>query len=68
MKKYLLIFIILFTGLIFGQYTTPGTGVIWNLDSLVFHSGGVITGTFPSYELSNNIIISLNDEVDIEAG
>ncbi len=68
MKKYLLILIIISTGLSFGQYTTPGTGVIWNLDSLVFYSGGVITGTFPSYELSNNIIISLNDEVDIEAG
>ncbi len=68
MKKYLLIIVILFTGLTFGQYTTPGTGVTWNLDSLVLHSGGVLTGTFPSYELNNKIIISLNDEIDIEAG
>lgn len=68
MKKYLLILTILCTGLTFGQYTTPGTGVTWNLDSLVQYSGGVLTGTFPSYELNDNIIISLNDEVDIEAG
>jgi hypothetical protein len=68
MKKYLLILILLFTGLSFGQYTTPGTGVVWNQDSLVVHSGGVLTGIFPSYELSNKVIISLNDEIDITAG
>ncbi len=68
MKKYLLILSILCTGLTFGQYTTPGTGVTWNLDSLVQYSGGVLIGTFPSYELSDTITISLNDEVSIEAG
>ncbi len=68
MKKCLLLIMIITTGLTFGQYTTPGTGVTWNLDSLVIYSGGVITGTFPSYILNDNIIISQNDEVDIEAG
>ena len=68
MKKYLLIITILFTGLTFGQYTTPGTGVMWNLDSLVVHSGGVLTGTFPSYELNEKITISSTDEIDIDAG
>jgi len=68
MNKYLLILTILCTGLTFGQYTTPGTGVTWTLDSLVLYSGGVLTGIFPTYELSDNIVISVNDEVDIEAG
>ncbi len=68
MKKYLLLILISFTGLTFGQYITPGTGVTWNLDSLVVHSGGVLTGTYPAYQLNDKITISLNDEVDIDAG
>ncbi len=68
MKKYILIFITLFAGLTFGQYTTPGTGVTWNLDSLVVYSGGVLTGAYPSYQLSDTLTVSSNDEVDIEAG
>ena len=67
MKKYLLIFLIS-SGIAFAQYTTPNTGVVWNADSLVVHSGGVLTGSFPAYVLNNKIYVSENDEVNIPAG
>ncbi len=67
MKKYLLIIFIL-SGIAFAQYTTPNTGVTWNADSLVVHSGGVLTGNFPLYILHQKIYVSGNDEVNIQAG
>jgi hypothetical protein len=67
MKKYLLLFL-LTSGISSAQYITPDTGVTWNLDSLVLYSGGVITGSFPSYILNNTIILSANDQLDIPAG
>lgn len=67
MKNFLLI-IILVSVQAFAQYTTPNTGVNWNLDDLVINSGGVITGTFPSYSINNKITISANDRVYINPG
>ncbi len=67
MKKLFLLFIII-SSQIFAQYTTPNTGVNWNLDDLVTNSGGVVTGTFPNYTINNNIIIAPNDEVNILPG
>ncbi len=64
-------FFILFTMLsiqIFAQYTTPNTGVNWNLDDLVTNSGGVVMGTFPNYTISNKITVAANDQVNIAAG
>ncbi len=64
-------FFILFTILSiqnFAQYTTPDTGVNWNLDDLVTNSGGVVTGTFPNYAISNKITVAANDQVNIAAG
>lgn len=64
-------FFILFTILSiqnFAQYTTPDTGVNWNLDDLVTNSGGVVTGTFPNYNISNKITVAANDQVNIAAG
>ncbi|MBA4251284.1 MAG: hypothetical protein C0425_07145 [Chlorobiaceae bacterium] len=52
----------------FGQYTTPNTSRNWNLDSLVQYSNGVVTGVFPNYTINNNVIISVSDQVVIQAG
>ncbi len=62
MKKLFLLLLIV-SSQIFAQYTTPNTGVNWNLDDLVTNSGGVVTGTFPNYSITNKITISANDRV-----
>ncbi|HCY75280.1 MAG TPA: hypothetical protein DHV28_05120 [Ignavibacteriales bacterium] len=66
-KKFVLLFIII-SSQIFAQYTTPNTGVNWNLDDLVTNSGGVVTGTFPNYAISNKITVSANDRIYINPG
>ena len=67
MKKFILLFII-YSSQIFAQYTTPNTGVNWNLDDLVTNSGGVVTGAFPNYAISNKITVSANDRIYINPG
>ncbi|MCX8105957.1 MAG: right-handed parallel beta-helix repeat-containing protein [Ignavibacterium album] len=67
MKNLYLVFLV-FTSNIFAQYITPGTGVIWNLDSLVQYSSGVVTGSFPTYQINNNVIVATNDELNIQPG
>lgn len=67
MRKFLLL-IFLTPILSFAQYTTPGTGVNWNLDSLVIYSGGTVTGTFPNYTVANKVTVSLIDEIRISPG
>ncbi len=67
MKKYFLLFL-LFSGFSFAQYTTPNTGVNWNLDSLVVYSTGVVTGSFPNYNLINKVTVSANDKLTILPG
>ena len=67
MKKLILITLLSYINP-FAQYTTPGTGVIWNLDSLVLYSSGVVVGTFPNYQINNNIIVAANDELNVSAG
>jgi hypothetical protein len=49
-------------------YTTPNTGVVWNLDSLVQHSSGTLTGSFPTYTLNDTLTIAPADRVDIGPG
>lgn len=67
MKSFLLV-MILISVQAFAQYATPNTGVNWNLDDLVTNSGGVVTGTFPNYSITNKIIISTNDRIYINPG
>jgi len=66
-KKLILLFIII-SSHIFAQYTTPNTGVNWNLDDLVTNSGGTVTGAFPNYAIINKIIVSANDRIYINPG
>lgn len=49
-------------------YTTPNTGVQWNLDSLVTHSSGSLTGMFPDYTMTDTISIAVNDRLNILPG
>jgi len=67
MKKLFLLLLIVSTQ-ISAQYTTPNSGVNWNLDDLVTNSGGIVTGAFPYYAISNKITVSANDRVYINPG
>ncbi|WP_337873063.1 right-handed parallel beta-helix repeat-containing protein, partial [Ignavibacterium sp.] len=67
MKRLLLILISISSNS-FAQYTTPNTGVNWDLDSLVLYSSGVVVGSFPNYQINNNVVVSANDELNILAG
>lgn len=65
MKKILaLLFFILFTNS-YANYTTPGTGRSWNLDSLVTFSGGNITISGGDYLVNDTIKISASDTIKI---
>ena len=67
MKYFFTLFTIL-SFQIFAQYTTPNTGINWNLDDLVTNSGGVVAGTFPNYTISNKITVAANDRIYINPG
>ncbi len=67
MKKTLITILFLSVNIL-GQYTTPNTSVVWNLDSLVQYSGGTVTGSFPYYTINGKITVSTNDKIIIQAG
>lgn len=62
---YLLLLSFLITSASFARYDTPGTAVKWNLDSLVFYSGGAVTFSGGSYNVNDLVFISLNDTLAI---
>lgn len=47
------------------QYTTPGTGVHWNLDSLVSQSAGAVVQNDNGYAFVSPIIISTGDSLSL---
>ena len=47
------------------NYTTPNTGVKWNLDNLVTNSGGDVTFSAGQYFVNDTITISVNDTLSI---
>lgn len=50
------------------QYTSPNTGVVWDMDSLVLYSGGVVTNTdTDEYLIIEDLEISELDTIDIFA-
>jgi hypothetical protein len=67
MKKMITI-IFLYSIISYSQFTTPNTGITWNLDSLVQKSGGVVIGTFPNYSINALITVSANDLVRVRPG
>lgn len=67
MKK-LFLFFVLVSSQLFAQYTTPNTGVDWSLDDLVSNSGGVVTGSFPNYEVNAKVTVAADDRVFVNPG
>lgn len=67
MKNFFL-FLLLATALLYGQYSTPGTGVLWGPDSLVARSNGVVTLNGSVYQVSALVTITSGDAVVIPAG
>jgi len=67
MKNLFLSIIFVFISLLaFSQYATPGTGVNWNLDSLVVHSAGVVSlENNGQYSISEDLTISADDILSI---
>ena len=53
------------TLLVQAQFITPGTGVVWNLDSLVNNSAGVVTWNDNHYEITNTVTIAAADALNI---
>ena len=62
----LLIILVICHHFINAQYTTPGTGVNWKLDSLVAHSGGVVLYTGGIYTINQDLTISTGDLLTID--
>ncbi len=64
--KILLTFIFLSVFLnSYANYTTPGTGKNWNLDSLVAYSGGNVTFASGNYLVNDTITVSASDTIKI---
>ena len=49
----------------YGQYSTPKTGVNWNMDSLVARSGGVVVTTSEGYRIKADLTIDSSDVLSI---
>jgi len=61
-----LIFAFVFFVIVIGikaQYSTPGTGVVWNMDDLVMNSSGVVTNYENGYLINNDVAVSENDTI-----
>lgn len=65
MKLIIILFAALFCISSYSNYSTPGTGRSWNLDSLVNNSGGVVTFSFGEYFINDTLIISTTDTLKI---
>lgn len=63
MKIFLLIATLISLLTIQAQYFTPGTGVIWNMDSLALNSTAVELISANNYRILQDITISANDSV-----
>ncbi|MCC6635518.1 MAG: hypothetical protein IT251_08450 [Chitinophagaceae bacterium] len=66
MKKffYTLIFLCI-ANISFANFVSPGTGVKWNLDSLVAHSAGIVTFNGAEYIVNDTVFIVTNDTLSI---
>lgn len=68
MKKFTLALLLVFAisaGESSANYTTPGTGRNWNLDSLVTFSGGNVTYSGGKYFVNDTLIISASDTIKV---
>ncbi|MEP7145771.1 MAG: right-handed parallel beta-helix repeat-containing protein [bacterium] len=65
MKKLFLLFLLFLFSNSYSNYSTPGAGVIWNLDSLVSNSAGNVTFSSGEYFINDTIVISSTDTIKI---
>jgi hypothetical protein len=65
MKTFLLILLIFFPYLSLANYSTPGTGIKWDLNDLVTNSSGVVTFSGGEYYVNDTLIISQSDTISI---
>lgn len=62
----IIVLILLFTASVsYSNYSTPGSGVTWTLDSLVNNSSGDVTFSGGAYLVNDTINISMGDTVKI---
>ncbi len=64
MKKIFLVFLLI-TLKSFSNYSTPASGVSWNMDSLVAHSSGNVTISGGVYLVNDTITVSVSDTLKI---
>ncbi|GEM_PF-539311 len=65
MKKSITLLFALFALFAQAQYSTPGTGVSWTLDSLVQNSNGAVIWNEDHYEVTSTILILPTDALNI---
>ena len=65
MKKFLILALLITVTNAYSNYTTPGTGKNWNLDSLVFYSGGNVTFSSGNYLINDTINITATDTIKV---
>ncbi|MBW6492303.1 MAG: carboxypeptidase regulatory-like domain-containing protein [Lentimicrobium sp.] len=66
MKKiFTLLFVSILSFYAQAQYSTPGTGVNWNLNDLVQNSAGAVIWNGDEYEITTTIIIAPADAINI---
>ncbi|MBK8554028.1 MAG: right-handed parallel beta-helix repeat-containing protein [Ignavibacteria bacterium] len=63
MKKLFLFVFLIFCSNSYSNYSTPGTGLTWDLDSLVAYSGGDVTFSSDEYFFNDTITISASDTI-----
>lgn len=61
MKKILVLIFLFICSAGYANYATPGTGVSWNMDSLVAYSGGNVTMSGSDYLVNDTVTLSPND-------
>ena len=65
MKKIFIFLALFLISESYANYTTPGTGVSWNLDSLVNNSSGSVTVSGSDYLFNDTLTISSSDTIKI---
>lgn len=67
MKTTLILFVMFLAGFnVLGQYSTPGTGVTWDLEDLIGESNGAVTYNEDTYFIHENLEVLSPDTILLE--